>query len=497
MIKRIPIVLSLAAFLVVPASGAQAASCAAEAAGGEWPMYGHDLSNTRHQDLESSIGPAEAVWLAPVWTFSARSGGGDGDFTGTPVIAGGCVYVGSATGWVFAINADSGEKVWATELTQGGAVNASVNVSGALVYVNVSRGDAPYMVALDRLTGAIAWTSDPVDTQTGSDVYGSPVVFDGKVFVGVSAGGAELSDDETRAAYRGSFVLLDAATGALLSKTYTITDPDPAFAGAAVWSTPAIDTESRVGYAGTGNPFNPTAEHANANSIIKFSWDTGEIVGHYKGTLDTYLAEAGMLPCVDVPGNPPPWYPQGLGACGQIDLDFGASPNLFTLDGRKVVGDGQKSGVYHVVDAADMSPVWTAKVAPPGAVGGIVSSAAYHDGAIFTGATPGGYAMSLSASDGGYRWVGPTADAVHYAEPLASANGVIYTVDFKGFLDAFDAATGVPLLHRPMLLGSGASPTDPMLDWGGVSVARNTVYAGVGISGLPNGYVIAFRPSTI
>jgi len=30
--------------------------------------------------------------------------------------------------------------------------------------------------------------------------------------------------------------------------------------------------------------------------------------------------------------------------------------------------------------------------------------------------------------------------------------------------------------------------------WGGVSIARNTVYVAVGITGLPDGFIVAFRP---
>src|SRR5204863_9364703 len=72
--------------------------------------------------------------------------------------------------------------------------------------------------------------------------------------------------------------------------------------------------------------------------------------------------------------------------------------------------------------------------------------------------------------------------------------GVADTVDLKGFLDAYDAATGVPLLARPMAADIGS--TDPVASWGGVSIARNTVYAAVGITGLSNGYVIGYRLST-
>src|SRR5207237_1595118 len=51
--------------------------------------------------------------------------------------------------------------------------------------------------------------------------------------------------------------------------------------------------------------------------------------------------------------------------CGQLDLDFGAAANLFTTsDGTKVVGDLQKSGVYHVANASTMQPYWTTIVGP-------------------------------------------------------------------------------------------------------------------------------------
>ena len=42
-------------------------------------------------------------------------------------------------------------------------------------------------------------------------------------------------------------------------------------------------------------------------------------------------------------------------------------------------------------------------------------------------------------------------------------------------------------IHAPL---SGASP----LSWGGVSVARNTVYAAAGVAGAPNGMIVAYRP---
>jgi plastocyanin len=100
----------------------------------------------------------------------------------------------------------------------------------------------------------------------------------------------------------------------------------------------------------------------------------------------------------------------------------------------------------------------------------------------------------LSRAGGGLRWFGPIADGVHWGPPVAIANGVVYSVDFSGFLDAFDAADGVLLTRHPLVLGGDGPLT---LSWGGVSVARHTIYASVGVLGLANGLVVALRPGTV
>ena len=70
--------------------------------GGDWRSYGHDYSNTRTQPDENVISAGDVPTLAPAWTFSTKEVGAEGDFTGTPVIADGCMYLGSTRGWVIA-----------------------------------------------------------------------------------------------------------------------------------------------------------------------------------------------------------------------------------------------------------------------------------------------------------------------------------------------------------------------------------------------------------
>jgi polyvinyl alcohol dehydrogenase (cytochrome) len=480
--------------------------------GGDWPTYGHDLANTRNQSHERAISDEDAATLAPAWTFSSNGAGGAGDFTGTPVVADGCLFAGSNGGWVYALNADTGKLVWKAKAPTGGLINASLAIDGGAVYAAVSRTSraggctsnciGPYVVAFDEASGAVKWTSDAIDSQPGADVYGSPIAVGGLVFEGVSGGAAELVDKTDRYDFQGSFVLLDATTGSLVKKTWTIHSPatHDGFAGAGIWSTPAVDPATKYAYVGTANPFQPQDEAPNADSVVKIDLDAtrptfGQIVGHYKGTVDTYVDQR-QLPCIDFMDQNPATYPQGLGSCAQQDLDFGASPNLFTdAGGRQVVGAGQKSGVYHVFDATTMAPVWKTSVGVPTSVGGIVGSTAIDDSGIYGPITTGGYVWSLTGA-GGYRWAAPVVDGVHWGNPVAVANGITYTVDLKGFLDAFDNRIGTPILHRPIALGASTG-TSPVASWGGVAIARNTVYAAVGISGLPDGFIVAFKPGGV
>jgi len=535
---RLTAVAAAAALVAVAAPVANASKpppgCAATGVpGGEWRSYGGDYSNSRTQFHEKVISEADVPTLSPAWTFSTKSVGAEGDFTGTPVIADGCMYVASTRGWVFAVNADSGRLVWKRKLPYGGEVNSSVGVAtrtvrtkkasghrskprrAGTVYVAVSRTEkfancpkgvlctGPYIAAFDQATGKLVFSSAPIDRQVGADVYGSPVIFDGVLMQGVSGGAAELGDASDRYAFQGSMNFVDANTGRMLKKTWTIhppKHPNDNYAGAGIWSTPAVDTKGKVAFVGAGNPFKQQAEAAHTNSILKFDVNRrsrrfGQIIGSYKGNVDTYFPQESKLPCVPIPGNPPPYYPQGLGSCAQIDMDFGAAPNLFRdAHGRLLVGDGQKSGVYHVVDAKTMKPVWSQIVGPPSSIGGIVGSTANDGQNVYGPITVPGYIWSVSAARGSYRWAGPIGDGVHWGPPVTLANGVVYSVDFSGFLDAFDARNGALLLKRPLAYGSGGPES---LSWAGVSVARNTVYAAVGVLGLANGFVVAYRPGSV
>src|SRR4051794_30574931 len=178
-----------------------------------WPMYGHDIRNSRNGGNE---GPtlAKAPTLAEKWRFDSPTG----DFTGTPVVANGVVVAGDYSGAVYAIDAVTGKLRWKKQLD--GPVNASaainMNAPGSpTVYVPVGKDDAPRLVALSLATGAQRWKT-VLTTQQDSSAFGSPVFYHGLVYMGTSGP----NGDDSHA--RGSVVAMGQRTGAVRWRTYTV-----------------------------------------------------------------------------------------------------------------------------------------------------------------------------------------------------------------------------------------------------------------------------------
>src|SRR5581483_2807346 len=122
------------------------------------------------------------------------------------------------------------------------------------------------------------------------------------------------------------------------------------------------------------------------------------------------------------------------------------------------------------------------------------ASTATNGAGIYGATAPGSLMTSLSPS-GALRWVSPIGDAVHY-QSTSTANGIAYTLDNLGFLDAFDTSTGLPLLRRSLSLDTGSVVDD--VGSSGVAIARHTVYAadaGVIVAYQPNGVLLPTLPS--
>jgi polyvinyl alcohol dehydrogenase (cytochrome) len=498
--------------LALPAASATSAAaaappCTAATTGGEWPSYGHDAANTRAQPDEHGLGPAAVAKLAPAWAFSTSSTGDGTGFNTTPVVSGGCVFIGSFGGVAYALDAGTGRVVWQRKLDapnpgSGGVIVGAAAVYGREVIFLVNEFTAPYAIALDRSSGAVIWKSVPFAppltssaAQAGSYTNASPIVSNGFVVAGYSPP----EGDPTAS---GGFSVIDAATGAVVKTTPTISPADQAkgYAGGGLWSTPAYDPATQYVYWGSGNPSSKDKQHPNTDAILKIDLSParatfGQIVASYQGNVDQYagaLQALSQTPACQVSANPAVPDPLDDPVCGQLDLDFGASANLFrTSTGAELVGDLQKSGVYHAAVASTMKPAWTALVGASCQACNADSTAVYN-GSVEGVGTPLGVMFSLARETGARNWLSPLGDGVHY-QSVSAADGVVWTVDTLANLDALDAATGQVLARRPLGADAGAPVTDDTSS--GVSIAEHKLFVAAGGAGYSSatGYVIAYR----
>ncbi len=420
-----------------------------------WPVYGHDLANSRDAGVD---GPSasQVGSMSRSWTFTASTG----DFTGTPVVANGVLVAGNNGGWVYALDAVTGKVLWSKDVGQpiNGTAAIDANAAGgAVVYVPVAEVGGPRLLALSLRNGATRWDA-VLTNQPKSSVFGSPVYWNGTVYIGTSGPN---NDDSTA---RGSVVAVRASTGRVRWQTFTV---PPGRDGAAVWSTPAIDTATGRLYVGTGNNYHtPTTD--TEDSMMALDAASGQILGHYQATSgDSFAANN--------PTGP--------------DFDFGASPNLVNgPNGEQLVGEGQKSGVYWALDRATMKPVWNTTVGPGGVLGGILGSTAYDGTRIYGADTLDGAVFALTRG-GSMQWTSPESGVLHLSAATI-AHDVLYTVDPAGFLTARDPATGAILAK----LSLGAP------SFGGVSAVGGAIYVAVGTGPPPapapqqdgSGSIVAF-----
>jgi polyvinyl alcohol dehydrogenase (cytochrome) len=514
-----------------------------------WPSFGQNVCNTRSTPVAGLLGPKTASKLKVKWTYSAA-----GDVSATPAVVDGDVYVPDWGGNMSRINGLTGRPVWSISVgaligvptpdagaPDGGApadtpapvvardtpvVTADSVIFGLIFGSLFGSQPVAYVVSIDRLTGALKWAT-LVDSHPAAVVTSSPLLENGKLYVGVSSAEESFSliPDYPCCSFRGSVVSLDATTGKLLWKTYTIDDATyfgdggtlSGFAGAAVWSTPTLDRRRRSLYVTTGNNYVspegvvtlPPGDHTE--SIVSLDLDTGAVKWSQRMTEgdDFVIADLFLTP----PGGGPDW-------------DFGSGANLYrTQIGGKpqdVVGAGQKSGIYWAVDADSGSVLWKTPVGPGGHLGGIHWGTAVDSKHVYVGVndqtgtsymlqgtgpqagqtTSVGSWAALDPATGVVDWqvanpsmTVPAPGGASVNGPLSAANGVVFggSMDAQGTMFAFDGATGAVLWS----FASGGSV------YGGPAIgADGTVYWGNGypnaarlLFGTPGGKLYAFAVS--
>jgi quinohemoprotein ethanol dehydrogenase len=282
------------------------ASSANDALPGAWLSYGRTQGETRYSTLKQ-IDSSNAKRLGLAWSYEMGAGGGNQE--GTPLMWNNTLYGITTWSVVFALDARTGKELWRwdPEVNQTtvrpviccGIVNRGIALYNGMIIAPSIDGR---LFALNALTGKPVWETRVVYPQDQYTLTMSPRVAGGKVIIGASGG-----DKPTR----GQFVAVDAQTGRLAWRFYTVPgDPSQPFeteamrraaktwggdfykngGGGAVWDGFAYDPDANLVYVGTGNAEPWVQKFRGAQnldnlytcSILAVDLTTGLLKWHYQ-----------------------------------------------------------------------------------------------------------------------------------------------------------------------------------------------------------------------
>jgi polyvinyl alcohol dehydrogenase (cytochrome) len=389
-------------------------------------MLGYDNRSSFHNTQETIISTDNVGALAEAWQIEAG-------VNGMAAVVGDVVYVLSGSG-----------------ITARRDGTLFVNARSSTLY------------SLDAETGDARWSAviDPHRNATG---FSSPVVYGDLVIVGSSSGEeAAVSENAT---FRGAVVAFDAGSGDEVWRHYTV---EPPLNGVAVWSSVSIDAEAGVVFATTGNNYTEEAG-PTSDAIFALDVETGDLVWL------TQLTEGDLFTISNAQSE---------------DSDFGTNPILFDVGDQKLLGAGQKSGMFWVLDRETGDIVWSRQVGGGSAlIGGVFNNGAYDGERIVVAGNNGesdglgsepatgesevglgtqfatSVLMAMDPADGSILWERQLPAWVW--APITIANGVGY-VSMESQLQAFDVETGENLFtfQTGGTITSGAAVVDGQVYFG-------------------------------
>jgi polyvinyl alcohol dehydrogenase (cytochrome) len=481
-------------------------------------MYGHDISRTGTTACPQAPSTASASRLVPRWFFHA-----DDVVTASPAIVQGMVYVGDWNGRFYALDLKTGSVHWSTRLGRGrtdgnadlhtgayGEITSSAAVTtlgrrrvifvggrGSMYALDASRDNVP-----DAQRVLWRFDVDPAHPTNHGEIESSPVVWTGAPGGPVVMFGSDSNQDS---GFTGEGVwAVRADTGRLAwhFNPETATG-QPLYGCGNVWSSPALGLDPRnpdqrrraVIYFGFADcPDNTPTSCPSDGS------DPHCPPGQQYDFARRWQPFAESITALSASDGAPLWSHQVHAVNNGEDDDFGASAQLFTLaGGRQVVGEGNKDGLYYVLDRSDGRLIWqrteqgNGNVQSGFALGGFVGGTAVTSVAgvprVFGGSaidTPFTYNHSgqpvvqsdptagaqpmkgFSGVDGSVAWWAPQG----YTYGATSvANGVVYVGALDDMFRAYDAAMGRLLWASPV---SGPVSSGPAVSAGVVVVGAGT-----------------------
>lgn len=494
-----------------------------------WNGWSATETNSRYQ-AEPGFDAGEIGRLELAWAFGFE---GDVNAFAPPAVLGDELFVGSAGGSIYALDAASGCIDW--HFQADGPVRTAMLVApldardpgaGHVVFFGDQSGG---FYAVSAETGQALWRARP-EPHESTKLTGTPIAHEGVVYVPVASWeeSRPLNPSYMCCTFRGSIVAYRIADGAQLWKTWLVgetperigstVDGVPMFgpSGVGTWSAPTLDRARGLIYVTTGN--NYTGQTDMSDAVVALALDDGAV----EWVRQLTSGDEFNLYCRQQPGG-----------CPGEDLDIGGSAILAGLpDGSERLLVGQKSGVVFGLDPADRGRiVWRSRVGDGGINGGVQWGMASDGERVYAAVsdlarraqpdrdavdarpngvdpTRGGGLTALDVATGDRIWHAPPAECpaarpvCSPAQPAAvtAMPGAVFSGAVDGHLRAFAAADGRVLWDfdtaREFVTVNGVSARGGSIDGDGPVIAGGRVYITSGYGrngGMPGNVLLAFE----
>ncbi len=293
-----------------------AAVAAADGTGADWPYMGGNEGGMKFSPL-TQIAPANVGHLKEAWTYHIgmldAPAPASPTFEGTPIVAGGRMFVCSGLGKVAALDPESGKELWAYHYTADTRGSYLLNCRGLTYHAEEAgyRGECPgrvfagtldgRLLALDAASGkpcagfgdngALDLSQGLGQTQPGDFSPSSPpVIVDGKIVLG-----GRIPDNMRVDVPAGVIRAFDVHSGALLW-SWNSAPPgsvppagEPYVRGTPnAWAPLSVDSERKLVFVPTGNA---STDHTNiirgerdyyASSVVALDAVNGAVKWHFQ-----------------------------------------------------------------------------------------------------------------------------------------------------------------------------------------------------------------------
>ncbi len=495
----------------------------------QWNGWGRDIENTRYQP-EPAIRATDVPKLGLKWSYGFQGSA----VAGQPTVVDGRLFVASAAGRIYSLDAKTGCTYWTYDAAAGthssifiGELAPSRRAAAppaerplkskakgkrrgkgkgrgskqapTLAHLDILKApsaaffgdDTGAIYALDAQKGTLLWKTQ-VESHPLARISGTPTLFHDRLFVVVDSSEQSAAEVSTYACctFRGSVAALDMLTGRILWKTYVIPEQPKPSAGAAIAAAPTIDAKRNLLYVGTGGSLTPVSDK-QTDAVVALDLTDGQVR----------------------------WARQFARHDKTGAADFASSPILRTLsDGRQIVMAGQKSGIVYALDPDHGGELlWQTKISEATIPRGIEWGPAADHRNLYVAlsglaAEPENASGAMEAIDmrnGTRRWFTPVpapacawgAQACSHAaaQAVTVIPGAAFSGSMDGHLRAYSTIDGKILWDtdtaKEYQTVNGIKASGGSLDQGGATIVNGVLYINSGYgqrSGQPGNVLLAF-----